>query len=234
MAASNSYKKMIKRDQILSAAEKLFSEKNYGNTQISEIAQNAGVGVGTFYRYFQDKESVLLELLATLMEDVRSELANIRKGIEDFSPIEHITLFRRTFEVVFQELLSKPQLSLIFLRSGYGANGRVSDLVWEGLNLIAKDIVEDIALVEKTGIIEIPDKETICHSIIGMILQLIHRIIIEGKPEIENAVNICMRTTLGIFGSFIPEEKFDEMAPVYRMLMPPVPAARAITKEENK
>jgi len=211
-----------KRNQILLAAEKLFSEKNYGNTQISEIAKSAGVGVGTFYRYFQDKESVLLELLETLMQDVRNELVQIRVGIENFSPIEHITLFRQTFEVVFREFLSRPELTLIFLRSGYGANGSVSDLVWRGLTLIVEDIVEDIVLVESTGLIEISDKESICHSIIGMIFQLTHRIIIDGKPEEENAVNICMRTTLGIFGAFIPEEKFNEMAIVYRMLMPPI------------
>ncbi len=222
MKAQSLEQKNKKRKQILKAAEKLFSEKNYGNTQISEIAKHAGVGIGTFYRHFPDKDSVLRELVETLMLKIRGEFAEVRAGIEQLSPIEHITQFRKGFEVFLNAMLSKPKLTLIFLRSGYGANGEVSDLVWKTLNLFAEDIITDIQRVEETGLIKVQDKESISHCIIGMVLQLVHKIIIDGKPTQEQAINICLRSTLGILGAFLPNEQLNKLAPVYLMLLPPI------------
>jgi AcrR family transcriptional regulator len=211
-----------KRQQILLAAERLFSKRNYGKTQISEIAKEASVGIGTFYRYFPDKEAVLLELLESLLVRIRRELVQIRIGIERLSPLEHVALIRRTFEVVFKEILSKPQIALTFLRSGYGASEKISELVWGGWNRMVKDFITDIARVEAVGLISVPDKETMGHCIAGMISQLSHKIIIEGKPSEEQAVDMCTRLTMGMLSSFVPDDMYEKLSPIYRMLLPPI------------
>lgn len=51
------------RNQIIAAAESLFSEKGYYRTNSKEIAARAGVAVGTFYAYFKDKKAVFLKVL---------------------------------------------------------------------------------------------------------------------------------------------------------------------------
>jgi AcrR family transcriptional regulator len=48
-----------KRIAILDAARDLFSRKGYAETTISEIAQAAGVAVGTVYLYFRNKHDIL-------------------------------------------------------------------------------------------------------------------------------------------------------------------------------
>ncbi|MCC6921393.1 MAG: TetR/AcrR family transcriptional regulator [Alphaproteobacteria bacterium] len=53
-----------KRGQILNAALGLFEAKGYGGTAVPEIAQAAGVAVGTIYRYFPTKEALVRALLA--------------------------------------------------------------------------------------------------------------------------------------------------------------------------
>jgi AcrR family transcriptional regulator len=222
MALSKVVENNEKRQQILLAAERLFSERNYGKTQISEIAKEAGVGIGTFYRYFTDKEAVLLELLESLLGRIRKELVHIRIGIERLSPLEHFVTFRRTFEVVFKEVVSKPQISLTFLRSGYGASEKVCELAWGGLNRMVKDFVTDMARVEAVGLVSIPDKETMGHCIAGMMFQLSHKMIIEGEPSEEQAVDMCTRLTMGMFSSFVPDDMFEKMHPLYRMLLPPI------------
>jgi AcrR family transcriptional regulator len=222
-----------KRHQILLAAEKLFSERNYGKTQISEIARAAGIGIGTFYRYFPDKEAVLLELLGSLLLRIRSELVQIRIGIERLSPLEHVALIRRTFEVVFKEILSKPQIALTFLRSGYGASEKVSELVWGGWNRMVNDFITDIARVEAVGLIIVPDKETMGHCIAGMISQLSHKIIVEGEPSEEQAVDMCTRLTMGMLSSFVPDELYEKLSPIYRMLLPPINERSPLVKSSN-
>ena len=51
-----------KREQIICATIKLISEYGFHGTPISMIAQEAGVGAGTIYRYFKDKNTLVLEI----------------------------------------------------------------------------------------------------------------------------------------------------------------------------
>ncbi|MFZ1988634.1 MAG: TetR/AcrR family transcriptional regulator [Alphaproteobacteria bacterium] len=48
-----------KRSQILDAALKLFSERGFHGTAVPDIARAAGIGTGTIYRYFPDKEGLV-------------------------------------------------------------------------------------------------------------------------------------------------------------------------------
>ncbi|MCC6491797.1 MAG: TetR/AcrR family transcriptional regulator [Pirellulales bacterium] len=49
---------------ILDAAINLFADKGYGQTEVQEIADRVGVGKGTVYRHFGNKESLFLAAVA--------------------------------------------------------------------------------------------------------------------------------------------------------------------------
>lgn len=44
---------------ILGAALELFGERGYGNTPVPQVAERAGVAVGTLYRYFPGKQGLV-------------------------------------------------------------------------------------------------------------------------------------------------------------------------------
>lgn len=48
-----------KRDTVLDAALALFTERGFEGTSVPMIADQAGVGVGTIYRYFEHKEALV-------------------------------------------------------------------------------------------------------------------------------------------------------------------------------
>lgn len=48
-----------KRESILDAALHLFVERGFFGTAVPEIAERAGVGAGTIYRYFESKEALV-------------------------------------------------------------------------------------------------------------------------------------------------------------------------------
>jgi AcrR family transcriptional regulator len=48
-----------KREAIMSAALALFVERGFFGTAVPEIADRAGVGAGTIYRYFESKEALV-------------------------------------------------------------------------------------------------------------------------------------------------------------------------------
>ena len=51
------------RNQIVKAAFKLFADKGIHGTNSTEIAQKAGISIGSFYSYFKNKKTLLLEML---------------------------------------------------------------------------------------------------------------------------------------------------------------------------
>lgn len=53
------------RSELVAAAERMLGQKGYERTTISDITTEAGLGFGTFYRYFPSKEEIYQELVAT-------------------------------------------------------------------------------------------------------------------------------------------------------------------------
>jgi AcrR family transcriptional regulator len=51
-----------KRRRILDAALKTFAERGFHGTSVPEVAEAAGVGTGTLYRYFEHKEALVNEV----------------------------------------------------------------------------------------------------------------------------------------------------------------------------
>ena len=67
-------KKHEKRKRIAKSSCNLFLEKGYENITISEIAKVAGIGKGTIYEYFSNKEDIIFELMASLQEEYDPKL----------------------------------------------------------------------------------------------------------------------------------------------------------------
>nr|WP_217635418.1 TetR/AcrR family transcriptional regulator [Evansella caseinilytica] len=65
---------MNKKAEIFSAGRELFYAKGFKDTNISEIAKTAGIGVGTFYSYYSSKEELFLEVYFKENEDLKKRL----------------------------------------------------------------------------------------------------------------------------------------------------------------
>lgn len=110
-----------KRKRILLAAEKIFAEKGYKNTTIQDIASMAGVGDGTIYDYFKNKEDLLFK---TLKEGFQP--SSLKKGFQDHlhfpkdmqtetDPMANLEHFiRRQFMIS----LTQPSFAKIFIVNG--------------------------------------------------------------------------------------------------------------------
>ncbi|WP_328783178.1 TetR family transcriptional regulator [Streptomyces canus] len=63
------------RDALLRSAARLFQDKGYEETTVRDIAQDAGVGERTFFRYFPAKESLLLHQMRDRIPLLADEIA---------------------------------------------------------------------------------------------------------------------------------------------------------------
>ena len=64
-----------KEQEILEAAGKVFSAKEFHDVRIDEIAALAGVGKGTIYRYFQTKEDLYFATVTSGWDSLNEALA---------------------------------------------------------------------------------------------------------------------------------------------------------------
>jgi AcrR family transcriptional regulator len=77
-----------RREQIVNAAIKLFSEQGYYSTTIQHIAREAGISVGLIYQYFRDKDDVLFLTLKLVLDTYEKEIPAALEGVDQ--PLERL------------------------------------------------------------------------------------------------------------------------------------------------
>ncbi len=77
-----------RKQQLIDAAQQLFTERGYGATRISDICSAAGVAKGLFYWYFPTKESLFAELVRTMRQSLRRAQAAAMDPAAD--PVQRI------------------------------------------------------------------------------------------------------------------------------------------------
>lgn len=98
---------------LIEAAATQFAAHGYDAVGTPEIAQGAGVSVGTFYRYFDDKHEIYLEVLR------RTLVAAYADTIEGLTPARFLGRARHetiaeTIALLFDHVLTHPQLTRSF------------------------------------------------------------------------------------------------------------------------
>jgi AcrR family transcriptional regulator len=63
-----------RRAQILEHAARLFGDRGYHETSISDIISSAGIARGTFYLYFENKRGIFEELVEGLLEQLKDAI----------------------------------------------------------------------------------------------------------------------------------------------------------------
>ena len=77
-------KKSEKRDEIIRAALEIIAEHGFHGAPMAMIAEKAGVGAGTIYRYFDNKDVLIIELYRELEEKLVTAL---REGFPAEKPL---------------------------------------------------------------------------------------------------------------------------------------------------
>ncbi|MBC8019348.1 MAG: TetR/AcrR family transcriptional regulator [Verrucomicrobia bacterium] len=62
--------KLDKRDEIFRASLELIAEQGFHGAPMAMIAERAGVGAGTIYRYFENKDVLIVELFQFIEEKI--------------------------------------------------------------------------------------------------------------------------------------------------------------------
>src|SRR5262245_40238597 len=95
---------------LIDAAHALFGSHGYDAIGTPEIAERAGVSVGTFYRYFDDKREIHLEVaLRTMAAAHTGTIATL--GPERFVGRARHETISETIAILFDHVISQPGLT---------------------------------------------------------------------------------------------------------------------------
>jgi AcrR family transcriptional regulator len=67
-----------RRLRIMETARDLFAQKGFKGTSSNEIASRAGVSIGTFYSYFENKRTLFLEILEEHLDNFITGIYSLR------------------------------------------------------------------------------------------------------------------------------------------------------------
>lgn len=105
-------------ESLLAASSVVFADKGFDAAQAQDIAGEAGVSVGTFYRYFADKRQAFIEMITAHLEDAWERLM-VNLTPEQFgdtrTPAERRAAVDHVIEVLFANMQERPNLHRVFL-----------------------------------------------------------------------------------------------------------------------
>lgn len=75
--ASGTKRALDRRRHIMSVASRVFAEKGYYASTISDIASSAGIAKGTIYWYFSNKRSIMIAILDDISQEIVETFGSI-------------------------------------------------------------------------------------------------------------------------------------------------------------
>jgi TetR/AcrR family transcriptional regulator len=139
--------KLRHRQEILSTALFLFSEKGYHNVSMHEIAKQAEFAIGTLYKFFQNKEDLYKALV--LEQSDRFERA-ITKGIEE--PDDEVEKLKNFIQVKSEWLRNNLSFVRLFLAERRGASFNIKAGLDEDLRKRHYAFIKKLAAIFDKGI----------------------------------------------------------------------------------
>ncbi|HEX5095343.1 MAG TPA: TetR/AcrR family transcriptional regulator [Acidimicrobiia bacterium] len=178
-----------RREQLIACAARLFAERGYHPTSVSDIVEELGVGKGVFYWYFSSKEELLAELLKASNHDLRKR-QQVAIGDEP-EPVRRIELGIRASLEWFHE--HRDYFAIIQFAA---TDETFAPVLHRNREIAIADTIRHL----KDGIVEgriaDQDPEMLAHAIHGVVSELTRVYLIEGNESVDRvndlAVSFCL------------------------------------------
>jgi AcrR family transcriptional regulator len=157
-----------KREQIIRSAVELFREKGYDGTKISEIPERAGIGKGTFYQIFRNKEELFLECVDSIFHEIGENVPQIQEEIDPLKKLLNRAYYFGHFQSHLIEMLN------LIRGTALKGNPHVREKLDEVLRNLIEPLREDLETAIHQGKIKFRDSKLLAHLLMGAAEYLIY------------------------------------------------------------
>jgi TetR/AcrR family fatty acid metabolism transcriptional regulator len=169
-----------KRDAIREAGIRVFSAKGFHEARADEIAQAAGVAVGTIYNYFKSKEDILLDIFAIEFAERRRFYEELRRG-----GLPVVEQLRRILAQHFARLSQKQELMQVLLRERFEAKAGFREQLTQLYREMTGYVEELIRQGVAEGWVRRCNPQIVAHAIFGIFESVIGCGMVYGPKEAE-------------------------------------------------
>jgi len=168
---------MDTRKKILEAAKIEFAKKGFHGTLVSDIADRAGVGKGTIYRYFPSKEDLFGSIINSQLKSFENRIKlAIDTGNDEVDILKHIA------RIHFKEYRASKEVIEILVMEGLNKIGDIKQHFKKGILKIKEMVAEVIERGINNKKFRDIDPEKTAFVFLGLIWTILkHGIVIEDE-----------------------------------------------------
>lgn len=180
--------KQDKKTAILNATLKLITERGFHDTPMSVVAEKAGVGAGTIYRYFKNKDALINELYSQLKENMGESM---KDNDEANQPIRE--RFFNFWNNLYSHFINNPE-EFLFLEQ-YANSPYISKLTKEENEKHYQYIIDIFADAMEQGSIKEMPIELATTLIYGNVASLVKLQLSRETPLSDKEVKIAVNAS---------------------------------------
>lgn len=152
------------RGAITEALFRLLEQKNFSEISVSDIVRESGVARASFYRNFENIETVIDSFILELHDRIITSA-----GAEPFDPLSPRASIIARLEQTFLQVLSQRRYILILFHSGFGSR----------LQNIADRYIEELAV----GLLRDPADKYLLYCFSGAGMNMIFHWLLDGAEK---------------------------------------------------
>lgn len=189
-------KRTLRYFQILEVAENVFLNYGYNETNIQKISQEAQVGYGTVYNYFGTKEDVLIQIVNSIIDQLKDVIYII------YSPKNK----KEVYDIVLKQISDALKIAedyrgilRVFLE-GMGQSQKISDYWSKLINKYIQRAEDDITYSQEHLLAKLYSKRIIGKSFVYLVINFFWDIVLERETDpTEVAINLTDFYISGVY-----------------------------------
>jgi AcrR family transcriptional regulator len=158
------------REKILNAALDLFYEKGFHLATVDEIAERAGVGKGTLYRYFASKSALFNELIKSRIEELERTAQAVLDGQDDV-----LTMITKYVRIYFEFFDHNKRLYRLILQERLDLADQVQEMYVKKVMRRIPVLKRKIREASQHGVLKDVDFQTVFYGVMGFIHGVIQK-----------------------------------------------------------
>lgn len=192
-----------RREQILDAALKVFSERGYQETSIEHVCREACIARGTLYQYFADKQTLFRDLIRQRVDRILAHMVPFTRqglvlptGRDDVLALLELRI-RNIFEVVLRE---RQTYALLFREAAAKTTG-TEDLVRQLDAAMLSLMTEELKAAAQAGHFDVADADFTANFLMGGILKSAQEYVFDAADPRDPAA--LAATTVRLIGRLL-------------------------------
>jgi len=169
-----------RREEILDAAQRIFASQGYNETGIADIAADLGIGHGTFYRYFENKQDIAAQVLDRAILDIAASISDedphASNTVDEYRE-QTLRIMHRMFELLEQ----RPEVFTLLHVQSVAIDAEAAQRSFEAYSAYTEAFLRNG--VDKGFLRAEMDVEITAQALVGLIFEGTRRAVVEDAPR---------------------------------------------------